>query len=270
MAEQISIAGGHKPFSNIQAAIWISEFRKVHCAPLANLLTPEPKLIQFDLGDLYLHWNNYFGDKDTSFHYFLSIYHNDLLLLYGLKESILALNRLDVEKWKYKPPLEDWQKMNILLKCQEVVYHLVNLTIILRIHYERFILCLQELFKCPEGKRFEAKRRVILKKIKQENIDEEMIQLIEAIDINKIKSYRDRITHCLGLYFEEFFPSTKNNLNFDEYLIEIRNEIINFYELMRRFVYLQSGKQVKLNLKLEPITAGYFEEIISKIKGESI
>ena len=139
-------------------AKYISNFRSIHCSGLSDLFMPESKLIQFDLVDIYNKWNNYLGKKDLSFSRFLSIYHNDLLLTYALKEAILSLNKLDVEKWKYKEQLKDWEKMNLMIKSHEAVYHLVNLTVLLRINYERFILCLQELFQCNKGKKFEAKR----------------------------------------------------------------------------------------------------------------
>jgi hypothetical protein len=216
----------------------ISDFRCIHCSGVSGLLTPESKLINFNLVNVYQNWNNFLGKKDLSFSRFLNIYHNDLLLTYALKEAILSLNRLDAEKWKYKQPMKDWQKMNLLFKSHEAVYHLVNLTVLLRINYERLILCLQELFQCSEGKKFEAKRKAIIKKMNKEKIDKNLIDLIESIDISKIKEYREKIIHQSGLYFQEFFPSpsAKNNLDFDKFLGEIRDEIVKFYVIIQKFI----------------------------------
>jgi len=245
---------------------YISNFRCVHCIGIADLLTPESKLIQFDLSDIYKSWNKFLGNKELSFSRFLNIYHNDLLLTYALKEAILSLNRLDVEKWKYKKPLKDWQKMNLLIKSHEAVYHLVNLTVLLRINYERFLLCLQELFQCDKGKKFEARRKAIIDKMREKNINSNLIRVVESIDINKIKEYREKIIHKSGLYFQEFFPSTKNNLDFDEFLREIRGEIAKFYIIMQRFVYYSIGKEPKFNIKYGLMLKEEFNKRFRKAK----
>lgn len=251
-------------------AKYISNFRCIHCIGIADLLLPESKLIQFDLLDIYKSWNKFLGSKDLSFSRFLNIYHNDLLLTYALKEAILSLNRLDVEKWKYKKPLKNWQKMNLLIKSYEPVYHLVNLTVLLRINYERFLRCLQELFKCNKGDKFEKRRKAIISKMQNEHVNQELINLLKLIDIKKIKDYRERIIHYSGLYFQEFFPAlkkkAKTNLDFDRYLIEIRQEIAKFYIIMQRFVYYSIGKKPKFNLKFGLMSKKEFEKRLKKAK----
>ena len=249
-------------------AKYISNFRSIHCSGLCDLFMPESKLIQFDLLDIYNKWNNYLGKKDLSFSRFLSIYHNDLLLTYALKEAILSLNRLDVEKWKYKEQLKDWEKMNLMIKSHEAIYHLVNLAVLLRINYERFILCLQELFQCNKGKKFEAKRKAIIIKLNEKQIDKNLIKVIESIDIGNLKEYREKIIHKSGLYFQEFFPSAKNNLDFDAFLSEIRNEIVKFYILMQRFIYYSIGEKPKFNLNYGHISKEEFNKRLKKSKSK--
>lgn len=249
-------------------AKYISNFRSMHCGGLSDLFMPESKLIQFDLVDIYNKWNKFLGKKDLSFSRFLSIYHNDLLLTYALKEAILSLNRLDVEKWKYKEPLKDWEKMNLVIKSHEAAYHLVNLTVLLRINYERFILCLQELFQCNKGKKIEAKRKAIIDKIKEGKTNQNLIKVIESIDISNIKKYREKIIHQSGLYFQEFFPSTQKNLDFDVFLSEIRNEIVKFYILLQRFVYYSIGEKPKFNLNYGSISKEEFDKRLKESKSK--
>src|SRR3989339_593614 len=50
------------------------------------------------------------------------------------------------------------KKMNLLIKSQPAIYHLINLTILLRIGYERLLLCLMKLFNSTDGKSFEKKK----------------------------------------------------------------------------------------------------------------
>ena len=244
----------------------ISEFRCLNCISIADMLTPESKYIQFDLLFLYNKWNKFLGHKDISFSRFLNIYCNDLLLIYAQKEAILSLNNLDAEKWEYEEPLKDWQEMNLLIKSYKPVYHLVNLTVLLRINYERFILCLQQLFQCNQGKRFEAKREAIICKMEGEGVDQNLITVVKSIDISKIKEYREKIIHNSGLSFHEFFPATRNNLDFDEYLSEIRKEIARFYILLKQFVSYSIGEEPKFNFNLPSMSKEGFEKQLKETK----
>src|SRR3989339_744556 len=76
------------------------------------------------------------------------------------------------------------KKMNLLIKSQPAIYHLINLTILLRIGYERLLLCLMKLFNSTDGKSFEKKKKNLIKKL----IDYQDFQkLVESINVTNIK-----------------------------------------------------------------------------------
>ncbi len=229
----------------------ISNFRALQCTSLTDIFIPQLKilrLIQFDLLDVYNKWNPYFGKKDLSFSRFLNIYLNDLLLIYALKESILSLNRLDFEKEKHKNPIKEWQKMNLKINSYEPVYHLVSLTLYLKINYERLLFCLEEQFKCKKSDKSEKRKKAIIDKMTSNKIDNNFIKVIESIDIKKLNDYRCKIEHHSGLCFQEFFTSANNNLDFDQYLEEMMMEIRQFYNILQKFVKYSTFQKPKYNL----------------------
>jgi len=230
----------------------ISNLRYPFCVHIMDTITPEAKLIQFNLLDIYENWKSFLGDRDRSFSRFLHIYLNDLSMIKALKESILALNNLDCEKWNYKNPSENWQRMNLLIKSNEIVYHLVNLTILLRVEHERLLLCLQELFQSQKCKTFNKTKKHLLTKLNEMGY-QDFKELVESIDISKVKEKRDKIIHSSGLYFQEFIcnQNSDDKIDFDEYLIEVRKEIEIFYKIIMRFVELVIGKKPIYHLKVK-------------------
>ncbi|KHO50698.1 MAG: hypothetical protein QT05_C0049G0040 [archaeon GW2011_AR13] len=213
----------------------IYDLRYPFCVQIMDMIMPETKLIQYDLVEIYKNWNSFLGNKNETFSIFLDIYLNDLSMILALKESILTLNSFDCKKEEYTEPINDWQKMNLLIKSQPAIYHLINLTILLRIGYERLLLCLMKLFNSTDGKSFEKKKKNLIKKL----IDYQDFQkLVESINVTNIKKYRDNIIHHNGIYFQEFICNSnkKNKFDVNKYLIEVRKEIEIFYKLLIQFI----------------------------------
>ncbi len=214
------------------------------------------KIPYFDLEKVYKNWNHFLGYKIKSFDRFLHIYYNNIFIYIAFKNANISLNNCEVEKWNSKKRSDINQRINLMFKAEDAVYHSRNLTIYIRASYDKFIGCLLELFQVKKSKKFGKNKRNILEKMKKAKIDSKLIEFINNIatekDLKKIDDCRTEIVHQYEQSFSEFIPISEQKKKLKPHISFLTDELLKLNNIISNFIFLTTMKKYE-DLKLEKL-----------------